>query len=364
MTMRAIQYAAPGDLSQLKLVEIPRPQLACSRDVMIKVAAAALNPLDSKLRQHNVKGPWRPLPKIPGVDLSGVVVEKGKSSRFLVGDRVVCCLEKLFHQRGALAEYVVVKDGLVARAPTNCSLVDAAALPLVGLTILQATRPLVTAFKKSTPENVHRRGLVHAGSGGVGSFAIQFCKKVLDIQEVWTTCRSEKSGVVMGCGADAVVDYTTVDDLKAALDQATGGAGFEAIIDPMPFYYEEISLAVLAPRGHYFHIASSKLGPQPNNPDPLRLAIPEASAGYIFRQAGKAIKRTLLFWRHRGYYHGPSYVYPSGSELEELVALVQSNDILPVVGSKYQLASAVEGFRELESGHAKGKIIIVINDHL
>jgi NADPH:quinone reductase-like Zn-dependent oxidoreductase len=203
----------------VQVTEIAKPALL-DDSVMIEVHASSVNPVDNLIRAGYLKA-MMPVsfPHTMGNDVSGVVTEVGKNvSRFAVGDAVFARPNPV--QSGTFAEYVMVKEADVARKPANISHAQAASLPLVALTAWQA---LVTKANLQAGQKV----LIHAGSGGVGSIAIQIAKHLG--AQVAATTSTENLAMVKALGADTVIDYRTeqfediVKDYDVVLD-TLGGA--------------------------------------------------------------------------------------------------------------------------------------------
>jgi alcohol dehydrogenase len=244
-TMRAVVYDEHGDASVLRIEENhPRP-VPKDTQVLVKVHAASINPCDFKFRRNKVPNFLFPKPKIPGEDIAGVIVQVGsKVTGWKEGDRVAAMLPSVMTKWGGLAEYVAVDATLVARVE-KADLTEAASLPLVSTTVLQAI--------ESVPEK-ERKGkiLIHAGAGGVGSFAIQYAKYLGLF--VATTASAEKQTFVKELGADIAIDYRTTNFEDVIED-------YDIVFDSMSWAYEERTLKpeskVLRPGGYYLNIASS-----------------------------------------------------------------------------------------------------------
>jgi NADPH:quinone reductase len=220
--MKAIVMTATGGPEVLALRELPEPQLEGPRDLLVRVRAAGVNPVDTKLRARGTYYPDR-LPAVLGCDGAGVVEAVGpEASRYAVGDEVYYCSGGIGAQPGNYAEYAVVDERLCARKPRSLSFAEAAAAPLV----------LITAW-----ESLHDRAgvqpdqhvLIHAGAGGVGHVAVQLAK--LAGARVATTVGSlEKAELVTTLGADAPILYKTTDFVAAARDW-TQGLGVDVALD-------------------------------------------------------------------------------------------------------------------------------------
>ena len=222
--MKALQIVKYGEIKDsLSVNEVKKPSPS-AKDILIEVKAAALNPIDYKIVEGHLKDrvPLN-LPCTIGFDVSGVVVEKGADvSNFEIGDEVYSRVPQ--EQMGTVAEFVAVNSDLVAKKPKNISFEEASGLPLTGLTALQAL--------ESVGIKENDRILIHAGSGGVGSFAVQYAKAKGAI--VYTTTSTKNVGWVKALGADRVIDYKTEDykevanNLDIVFDTLGGDYTFDA----------------------------------------------------------------------------------------------------------------------------------------
>jgi alcohol dehydrogenase len=241
--MNAIVYESHGGSEVIQYKKIHRP-LPTDKYVQIKVYAASLNPCDYKMRRNYVPSLLIPLPKIPGGDITGVVEYAPPGSQFKVGDRVVAMVPLVGTKWGGYAEYYASRENFIARVPDNISFEQAASLPLVALTTLQALEDIQDPQSKSI--------LIHAGSGGVGTFAIQWAKKVLKMKSVATTCGERNIQLVQTLGADVVIDYRKekfTDHIK----------NYDVVFDQLSYENEKITLNsdTLSKNGAYVNIASS-----------------------------------------------------------------------------------------------------------
>ena len=208
--MKAAVIHRYGKNDQVHIEEMAKPE-PLQNDLLVSVRAASVNPVDFKIRAGELRQivPYR-LPLVLGNDLSGVVVSVGASvSRFKVGDEVFARLDK--DRIGAYAEFALVRETAAAHKPAKLSHVEAASIPLVGLTAWQA---LVDIAKLSAGQSV----LIHAGSGGVGTFAIQLAKHLG--ATVATTVGARNSDLVKALGADQIIDYKSqrFDELVKDVD--------------------------------------------------------------------------------------------------------------------------------------------------
>lgn len=220
--MKAIVLTAPGAPETLQLRTIPDPQLTGGSDLLIKLKAAGVNPIDTKLRQRGSFYPDR-APTVLGCDGAGIVQAVGSHvERFKVGDEVYFCQGGLGGPGGNYAEYAVVQERFVAPKPRNLSFAEAAAAPLV----------LITAW-----ESLYDRGrlqavqttLIHGGAGGVGHVAIQLAK-IRGARVCTTVSSEEKADFVKKLGAELPIRYQETDFVQAALDW-TDGKGVHLAFD-------------------------------------------------------------------------------------------------------------------------------------
>jgi NADPH:quinone reductase-like Zn-dependent oxidoreductase len=222
--MKALQIIKYGKIKDsLSINEVEKPSIKV-KDILIEVKAASLNPIDYKLVEGHLKDMVTlNLPCPIGFDVSGVVVEKGADvSNFEVGDKVYSRVPQ--EQMGTVSEFVAVNSEVVAKNPTNISFEEAAGLPLTGLTAIPAL--------ESVDLKENDRILILAGSGGVGTFAIQYAKAKGAI--VYTTTSTKNVGWVKALGADRVIDYKTEDykevanNLDIVFDTLGGDYTFDA----------------------------------------------------------------------------------------------------------------------------------------
>ncbi len=326
--MKALQLTSYGDLKAgLVTNEVEKPTVQ-SGDVLIEVRAAAINPIDKIIAMGHLKGmlPIQ-LPAAVGYDVSGVVVAKGaKAASFEVGDEVYARAPQ--EQMGTLAEFAAVDSEAVSKRPKNISFEEAAGLPLAGLTALQS---LQRAGIKACD-----RVLIHAGSGGVGSLAVQYAKA--KGAYVYTTTSTDNVDWVKGLGADEVIDYKSQD-------YRTIVKGVDIVFDTLGQHYTLEAFDVVKRGGVVVSIAgpmgieSAKMLGVPN------YELPE--------EITKIVAKTGATYEH-------VFMHPSGAHLREIKALVEAGDIKPIVDKVYPLGEAVEAFTHLDSGRAKGKIVISV----
>eukprot|EP00475_Leptophrys_vorax_P009286 TRINITY_DN16151_c0_g1_i1.p1 TRINITY_DN16151_c0_g1~~TRINITY_DN16151_c0_g1_i1.p1 ORF type:complete len:421 (-),score=29.44 TRINITY_DN16151_c0_g1_i1:317-1471(-) len=200
-------YAEYGSRDNLKFGDVELPKLAPNQ-VLIHVAAAALNPLDIQRMHGEFKATDSPLPHVPGYDVAGTVVEVGSAvTKFAVGDRVFGDINEFATVRpkrvGALARFTAAEEMMLAKIPPNLTFAEAAAIPLVALTAMGAFRTANFQPGQSV--------LILNGAGGVGTMAIQLAKRMFGAGFVATTASLPKVGLLEALGADHVEDYRQLD---------------------------------------------------------------------------------------------------------------------------------------------------------
>ncbi|MGK7899979.1 MAG: zinc-dependent alcohol dehydrogenase family protein [Hormoscilla sp.] len=221
--MKAIVMTAPGGPEVLQLQDIPDPEISQDREILVRLKAAGVNPIDRKLRTRGTLYPDATGPAVLGCDGAGIVEAVGAAvQNYQVGDEVYFCNAGLGAQTGNYAELTVVDERFVAKKPASLNFAQAAAAPLV----------LITAW-----ESLYDRGrlqagqtaLIHAGAGGVGHVAVQLAK--LQGAEVYTTVGSQaKAEFVQGLGVDKAILYKQTDFVEAVLDW-TSGEGVDLAFD-------------------------------------------------------------------------------------------------------------------------------------
>eukprot|EP01032_Pedospumella_encystans_P026123 gene26123-29510_t len=313
--MTAAIYSQHGDESVIEITERMMRPTAGEDELLVKVLSCGINPVDVKLRENSLPEWFIPLPKIIGSDLCGVVIQVGKNvgGDYRVGDRVFAMMPHIWSGWGSAAEYATVHKSIVAKAPSNISDIEAASLPLVGLTVLQGFQQFVSSHPNDT---AGRRVLVQAAAGGLGSFAVQYCKNELGMQ-VYATCSEKNMEFVRSLGADEVINYATTRFENVCEDM-------DVVFDPMAYLYEDRTFRsnVLKKGSYYIHVASSPHSLLPENRDIFGLTIPEAAPAKILRGHVTAIVRHCLCWLGmpvaRYVYQ---FVHPDGARLAQVAAL-------------------------------------------
>ena len=332
--MKAAYINRYGNIDDVQLSEQSTPVLT-ENDVLIKVHAASINPLDLRVLEGEFKAilPVQ-FPFILGNDFAGTVVQVGANvKQFKAGDEVYAKTD----QNGAFAEYTVVHQSSLALKPQNISMELAASLPLVSLTAWQA---LVEIAKVQAAQKV----LIHAGSGGVGSIAIQLAKHLG--ATVATTTSGKNAQWVKALGADIIIDYKTTDFEQELKD-------YDVVLDTQGGKILEKSLNVLKRGGRIISIS----GP------PDREFAESIHANWLL----KCII-PLLSWsirnkaKKKGITYSFLFMQPNGQQLSEISKLVESGNINPIVDKTYAFTEIKNAFQYVNTGRAKGKVVLKIAD--
>lgn len=221
-TMKAILMPHPGAADVLSLGELPLPDLPGTHYLRVRLMAAGVNPVDTKLRKNGTYFPER-LPAILGCDGAGVVESVGAAvTRFQPGDEVYFCRGGIGGDPGCYAEYATLHEDFAAAKPKNLSFAQAAAVPLALITAWESL------FERARLQG-GERVLIHAAAGGVGHLAVQLAKQA-GARVAATVSGAEKAALVRRFGADIAFDYTSVDFVQAALDWS-GGQGVDVVFD-------------------------------------------------------------------------------------------------------------------------------------
>lgn len=332
--MKAFVLDRYGKKAALRLAELPTPELR-DDEALVQIHAAGVNLLDSKIRSGEFKLilPYQ-LPLVLGHDVAGVITKVGPGVRqFKVGDEVYARPDDF--RIGTFAEFVPVKEASLALKPKNITMEEAASLPLVALTAWQA---LVEKAKLRKGQKV----FIQAGSGGVGTFAIQLAKHLG--ATVATTTSTANVALVKGLGADVIVDYKTQDFEEVLHD-------YDVVLNSQDGKTLEKSLRMLKAGGKLISIS----GP----PDPdfareikapwfVKLVVRLLSAGVRRRALARQVGFSFLFMR------------ANGSQLREVTRLVEAGVIRPVVDRIFSFDSTNDALAYVESGRAKGKVVIKV----
>ena len=332
--MKAFIVQRYGKREQLRAGDVPEPELRAD-EVLIQVHATAVNLLDAKVRNGEFKLilPYR-TPFVLGHDVAGVVVRVGPRVRqFKAGDEVYARPDDL--RIGTFAEFVAVKEDSVAIKPRNITMEEAASIPLVGLTAWQA---LVEKARLQKGQKV----FIQAGSGGVGTFAIQLAKHLG--ATVATTTSTANVALVKSLGADVVIDYK-----KDAFEDQLHG--YDVVLNSQDGETLNKSLGVLKPGGHLISISGPpdpRFAEDIKSPWPMKQVMRALSFG-VRRQAQRLeLSYDFLFMK------------ASGSQLRQITSLIESGEIRPVVDKVFPFEATNEALAYVESGRAKGKVVIKV----
>jgi NADPH:quinone reductase-like Zn-dependent oxidoreductase len=334
--MKAWAIEEYGDNSVVKLMELPEPQMN-DDEVLIGVRAASINPVDYKTRSGMLQAVTRyKMPLIMGHDCAGVIVKKGtKVDRFEIGDEVYS--QHGTEKPGTLAEFVAAKAEYVARKPNNITFEEAASLPLVGLTSWQALFDQARLKKGD-------RVFIPAGSGGVGSFAVQLARH--SGAYVISSTSAKNIELVKSLGADEVFDYErqNVSDLKPDINIVFDTIGGET---------QSKALGLLVPGGTLVSITG------PPTPEFMREAKLNVGLQLVAALLSLVpLVRTAMAKTHYKFL----FMVPDGAVLEKIARLVEEGAIRPVVDKVYPFTRANEAIGHVEAGHARGKVVVTLND--
>ena len=332
--MKAFVLERYGKKRTLRLADMSDPDLR-DDEVLIQVHAAGVNLLDSKIRDGEFKLilPYR-MPLVLGHDVAGVVVKVGPRVRqFKAGDQVYSRPDDF--RIGTFAEFVPVKEASVALKPKGLTMEEAASIPLVGLTAWQA---LVVKAKLKSGQKV----FIQAGSGGVGTFAIQLAKQLG--ATVATTTSTANVALVKGLGADVVIDYKTQDFEDVLRD-------YDVVLNSQDGKTLERSLRVLKSGGTLISISGPPdpdFGKEIAAPGFVRLVMRLLSSRVRRKAQGRGIGYSFLFMK------------ASGSQLKEITRLIEAGAIRPVIDKVFPFESTNEALAYVEAGRAKGKVVIKV----
>lgn len=319
----------------LRAADVPEPELGDS-DVLVKVSAAGINPLDKMVRNGEFKRLLKyQTPFVLGHDVAGVVTSVGSAVRdFQAGDEVYARPRDL--RIGTFAQYIAIDQDDVARKPASLALHEAAAVPLVSLAAWQA---LVDRAHVQPGQKI----LVHAGAGGLGSTVIQLAKHLG--ATVATTTSGKNAELVRSLGADIVVDYTKEDFAEVL-------SGYDVVLDSRGGENLEKSLTVLKPGGQ----AISVTGP----PDPefaKQLGAPKYM-GVAMRLLSRKVRKQA---QKLGVSYSFLFMQANGRQLRELASLYDTGHLRPFIDKTFPFDQTLEALAYVEQGRANGKVIITLD---
>jgi len=332
--MKAILMTAPGGVEVLELRDIEPPALPSPHHLLVKLAAAGVNPVDTKLRANPAYYPDR-LPAILGCDGAGIVAETGSAvTRFSPGDEVYFSNGGIGAEPGCYAEYATVHEDYCAAKPERLSLQDAAALPLV----------LITAWE-ALHERAHLHDghsiLIHAGAGGVGHIAVQLAHHVGACVAV-TVSDEHKAGLAHRLGAEKIINYRTQDFVQETLNW-THGSGVDVVFDTVGGDTFLRSLNATRVGGKVVSLLSTPLSLTDTQLARLRnlsLCYELMLTPQVMQQHGERVRQRKI--------------------LEAGARLVDAGELEVLVSHRLPLAQAAEAHRLIEAGGMTGKIILTM----
>ena len=332
--MKAILATAPGSADVLQLRDIPKPELPTSHHLLVKLAAAGVNPVDTKLRAKPAYFPDK-LPAILGCDGAGIVEAVGSAvTRFKAGDQVFFCNGGIGDEPGNYAEYTTLHEEYCAKKPVNSGLQDSAALPLVFITAWESLVERVGLLAGQTV-------LIHAGAGGVGHVAVQLARH-LGARVAVTVGDDRKAALARGYGAEMTINYKTQDFVQETLNW-TGGQGADAVFDTVG---GETFLRSLSAARVYGKVVSLLSTPLPLA-DTQLARTRNLSLCYCLMLAPQAMGMHDDRIRQR-------------KILEHGAALVDAGKLTVHVSCILPLEHAAEAHRMIEAGGMVGKVVLTM----
>ncbi|TJZ60615.1 NADP-dependent oxidoreductase [Sphingobacterium olei] len=332
--MKAYSISRYSKEDKLRLIEMPEPNLK-DYEILVQVNAASINQLDSKIKSGELKLilPYK-FPLVLGHDVSGIVTRVGsKVTKFKVGDEVYSRPSD-FHI-GTLAEYITIDEKDVALKPKNISFEEAASIPLVALTVWQA-------FVERAHLKKGQKVFIQAGSGGVGTIAIQLAKYLG--ATVATTTSAKNFDLVKSLGADLVIDYKTQDFEDVLKD-------YDLVLNSQDTKTLEKSLRILKAGGKVISISSP----------PTPIFAKEFDLPWYVKFATKLLSSKI---RAKAKKLDVDYEFlfmkANGTQLAEIATLIEKNEIRPVIDKAFPFEQTNEALEYVESGRAKGKVVIKV----
>ena len=332
--MKAFTLKRYGKSPQLDFVDIPKPEIKPD-EILVQVHAVGLNPIDNTIP----KGTFKPilkfqLPATMGSDLAGIVMEVGSLvTRFKPGDAVFANIFDL--GTGSLAEFAAVPEIAAALKPENLDFVQAASVPMVGLTSWQALKE--RALLKSG-----QKVFIPAGSGGIGTFAIQLAKYLG--AKVATTTSAGNIALVRSLGADEIIDYKKQEFDSVLRD-------YDVVLGTVKGDLIEKSLRILKSDG----VIVSLIGP-------LDSAFARARGMNLLMKFvfGLMSRKIIRQARQLGIKYSFLFVHPDGDQLAKIGKLIEAGHIVPVIDRVFPFDQTKEALAYLEEGRAKGKVVVKV----
>lgn len=332
--MKAALIHRYGSNDRVRLEDVPVPAIG-PKDLLVRVHAASVNPVDFKIRSGKLKLLWKPrMPLVLGCDLAGVVTEVGAQvTRFKKGDAIYARLDT--ERLGAFAEFAAVRESAAALKPANASFEEAASLPLVALTAWQA---LVDIGELRAGQRV----LIHAGSGGVGSVAIQLAHHLG--ATVYTTVGQRNLDLAKRLGADFPIDYrsTRFEDVAKECDLVLDSAGGDLLVR---------SFACVKPGGVVVSIGGTPSAAFARSwgLHPLLVLV----IRFLSRKVTAAARRCNARFEYL-------LMHADGEQLAEIARLVESGAIRSLVEKVFPLDQVRDALAHCEAGRTTGKVVIQV----
>lgn len=330
--MKALTFKKYGKSPSIEFVDIPSPKLKAN-EILVEVKAVGLNPIDNMIPTGMFKAILHfQLPATIGSDLAGVVTDVGSNVKnFKLGDEIFASIFDMGN--GALAKFAVVPESAAVLKPSNLDFVQAASIPMVGLTSWQV---LKERFNLRTGQKI----FIPAGSGGIGTFAIQLAKHLG--AKVGTTTSTGNVELLHNLGADEVVDYKRQEFEKVLHD-------YDAVFCTIRGDLLEKSLDILKPGGKIISIVG-----------PLDAAFAEKRRlNFIFRFVfGLMSYKIMRHAKKHGVNYSFHFVRSDGVQLNEIARMLETEQIKPVIDKVFTFEQAKEALEYLATGRAKGKVIV------
>lgn len=334
--MKALVLTRYGKSSQIEFADVAKPTIK-PNEMLVQIHAAGVNPIDNMI----TSGMFKPvlhfqLPATMGSDLAGVVVEVGSAvTRFKPGDAIYASIFDL--GTGSLAEYAVVPENTAALKPKNLDFVQAASIPMVGLTSWQA-------LQERANIQAGQKVFIPAGSGGIGTFAIQLAKHFG--AKVGTTTSTSNLNLVSNLGADEVLDYTKQEFDKVLHD-------YDMVLGTLRGEVIEKSIGILKPGSRIVSLVG------PLDAAFARVKRLNLLLTLVFGLMSRKIKRLA---KKRQVNYSFLFVRPDGAQLSEIGKLLEAGQVKPVIDKVFPFEQAKEALSYLAQGRAKGKVVIKIKE--
>jgi NADPH:quinone reductase-like Zn-dependent oxidoreductase len=328
--MKAFQINRYGKQEKLHLAELAKPVVK-GNEVLVEIYAASVNQIDVKMQNGEFKMVMpNKLPFTIGHDVAGVVTEVGANVHaFNIGDEVYAT------RKGGFAEFITIPENELALKPTNLSMEEAASIPLVGLTAWQA---LIVKGNLQQGQKV----FIQAGSGGVGTIAIQLAKHLGAF--VATTTSIGNTELVKGLGADLIIDYKSQDFQTILKD-------YDLVLNSQDAKTLEQSLKILKPGGKAISISG---------PPDVEYAKDNGLSWFL-----KIVMRLLSFKvkklaKSLRVHYAFLFMQANGKQLGEIAALIEAGIIRPVIDKVFAFADTNKAMSYVETGRAKGKVVVKV----